>query len=250
MNKTQRLMAICSFLLVSGFSGFAQQKVDSSYFTELWNPEPRVVTPGKNISEPPSDAIVLFNGKDLSAWKGRDGGPAKWAVADGAFTVTPKTGEIATKEAFGDCQLHVEWKISPDVSGTSQQRGNSGIFLMGKYELQVLDNYAGKTYVNGQAGAIYKQSIPLVNACRPPGEWQTYDIIFTAPRFGDDGRVKSPAIITVLHNGILVQNNFHIIGGTQYIGIANYKKHGDKEPITLQDHGNPTSFRNIWIRPL
>ncbi|HVF96407.1 MAG TPA: DUF1080 domain-containing protein, partial [Flavisolibacter sp.] len=151
---------------------------------------------------------------------------------------------------FGDCQLHIEWRSPAEVKGEGQGRGNSGIFLMGRYELQVLDSYNSKTYSNGQAGSIYKQHMPLVNATRPPGEWQTYDVVFTAPRFSEDSLLKSPARITVLHNGVLVQNNTQLWGGTQYIGLASYQKHGDKEPIVLQDHGNPVSFRNIWIRPL
>ena len=160
------------------------------------------------------------------------------------------SGGIKTKRGFGDCQMHIEFRTPAEVKGDGQGRGNSGIFLMGKYELQVLDNYNNKTYVNGQAGSMYKQLPPLVNACRPPGEWQTYDIIFTAPRFYDDGRLKSQARITVIHNGVLVQNNTTIWGSTEYIGSPVYKKHSDKEPIFLQDHGNPTAFRNIWIREL
>lgn len=218
--------------------------------TELWSPEPKVVTPGKNPGDAPADAIILFNGSSASAWQHKNGDEAKWTVSDNALTVKPGTGDIQTKQKFGDCQLHIEWRISPDVKGVSQERGNSGIFLMGRYELQVLDSYAGKTYSNGQAGSIYKQSIPLVNACKPPGEWQTYDIIFTAPRFGESGRVIEPARITVMQNGVLVQNNFTIWGGTQYIGSPSYEKHDAKESLALQDHGNPTSFRNIWIRPL
>jgi hypothetical protein len=219
--------------------------------TELWKPEPPVVTPGKTNSDAPSDAVILFNGSSASAWQQkRDGTDCKWTVADNAFTVKPGTGDVQTKQKFGDCQLHIEWKISADVKGESQNRGNSGIYLMGRYEVQVLDSYAGKTYANGQAGSIYKQHIPLVNACKPPGEWQTYDIIFTAPRFSDNGRVIEPARITVIQNGVLVQNNVTLWGGTQYIGLPYYEKHNDKEPLVLQDHGNPTSFRNIWIRQL
>lgn len=218
--------------------------------TELWEPQPKVITPGKTAADAPSDAIVLFNGSNADAWQGRDGGAIKWKVEDGAMTVAAGTGEIRTKQGFGDCQLHIEWRTPAEVKGSDQGRGNSGIFLMGRYELQVLDNYNNKTYANGQAGGIYKQLPPLVNACRPPGEWQTYDVIFTAPRFYEDGSVKSQARITVIHNGVLVQNDRALWGATQYIGIASYEKHGDKEPITLQDHGNPVSFRNIWIRPL
>ncbi len=160
------------------------------------------------------------------------------------------SGGILTKRGFGDCQLHVEFRTPAVIKGEGQGRGNSGIYFMSRYELQILDNHINKTYVNGQAGSIYKQLPPLVNACRPAGEWQTYDIIFTAPRFYEDGRLKTQATITVLHNGVLVQNNKTLWGSTEYIGSPVYKKHGEKEPIFLQDHGNPTAFRNIWIREL
>ena len=218
--------------------------------SEVWEPVVPVVTPGKTSADAPADAIVLFNGKDFSAWKADRGTEVQWTIQDGAMTVKGGSGGITTKQGFGDCQLHIEWRTPAEVKGESQGRGNSGIFLMGKYELQVLDNYNNRTYSNGQAGSIYKQTPPLVNVCRPPGEWQTYDIIFIAPKFYPDGRVKSPASITVLQNGVLVQNNTTIWGGTEYRGVPEYKKHGDKEPISLQDHGNPTSFRNIWIREL
>src|SRR4030095_16240754 len=164
--------------------------------------------------------------------------------------VIKDSGNIQTKRAFGDCQLHIEWRTPDTVKGNGQGRGNSGIFLMGLYELQVLDSYKNRTYSNGQAGSIYKQQIPLVNVCRPPGEWQAYDVIFTAPRFNSDSTVKSSARITVLQNGVLVQNNVSIIGGTRYVGIASYKMHADKLPLLLQDHGNAVSYRNIWIREL
>lgn len=218
--------------------------------TEVWKPEAPVITPGKTSMDPPSDAIVLFDGKDLSKWKAKDGGEVKWTIEDGAMTVKPGTGEITTKESFGDCQLHIEWRTPSVVKGEGQGRGNSGIFLMSNYELQILDNYNNKTYSNGQAGSIYKQLIPLANVSRKPGEWQTYDVIFTAPRFSDKGLLLSAAKITVLHNGVLVQNNASIWGGTQYIGIAGYDAHADKLPIVLQDHGDLVSFRNIWIRNL
>ena len=218
--------------------------------TEIWEPVPTIVSPGKTNAEPPSDAIVLFNGKDFSNWVGRNGSQVEWTLGDGAMTVKKGAGMITTKEKFGDCQLHIEWRTPAEVKGEGQGRGNSGIFLMGKYELQVLDSYNNKTYSNGQAGSIYKQLVPLANASRGPGEWQTYDVIFTAPRFGENGRLQSEARITVIHNGILVQNNAAIWGGTGYIGIAQYKPHAAKESISLQDHGDPVSFRNIWIRPL
>ncbi|QHT71874.1 DUF1080 domain-containing protein [Rhodocytophaga rosea] len=223
--------------------------------TEFWEPQVKVVTPGAMASNqlmpPPSDAVVLFDGKDLSKWKGKDG-EAKWKVADGVFTVNKGTGDIETKETFEDYQLHIEWRIPQDIQGQSQGRGNSGIFMQGIYELQVLDNYNNRTYANGQAGSIYKQTPPLVNAMRKPGEWNVYDVIYTAPRFKEDGSLITPARITVLHNGVLVQNNFEIRGDTPYIGLPKYTKHG-KGPIKLQDHGDPSkpiSFRNIWIRNL
>lgn len=216
--------------------------------TEVWEPEPRVVTPG-NGTAPPSDALVLFDGKNTGEWTHEDGSSLKWEVADNAMTVVKGAGGIFTKKAFGDCQLHVEWRSPAEVKGEGQGRGNSGIFLEGRYEVQVLDNYNNRTYSNGQAGSIYKQSIPLVNACRPPGEWQTYDIIFTAPRFNADGIRTAPGYITVLQNGVLVQNHTEIKGTTEYIGLPKNEAHG-KGPLMLQDHGDRVSYRNIWIREL
>jgi hypothetical protein len=178
-----------------------------------------------------------------------DDSAVKWGLADNAMTVVKGTGGIKTKRTFGDCQLHVEWRTPAEVVGTGQGRGNSGIFLQSRYELQVLDNFGNETYSNGQAGSIYKQSMPLVNACRPPGEWQTYDVIYTAPRFNADGVKVASAHITVLHNGVLVQNNTEIKGTTEYIGLPKNSKHG-KAPIMIQDHSNPVSYRNIWIREL
>ncbi len=211
--------------------------------------EPLVVTPGETDSAPPSDAIVLFDGTDLSHWQGRNGKPAEWEVKDGVMTVVKKKGSIMTKEKFGDCQLHIEWRTPEKVIGSGQKRGNSGIFLQGRYEVQVLDSYNNKTYFDGQAGAIYKQYPPLVNVCRKPGEWQSYDIIYTAPRFDDDGSLASPAFITVLQNGVLIQNHVEIKGKTSG-KKQTYNKHGLHEPLMLQDHGNPVSYRNIWIRHL
>ena len=220
--------------------------------TEIWKPEPKLITPGKTNIDAPSDAVILFNGTSAAGWQHKNADDAKWTVADNALTVKPGTGDIQTKQKFGDCQLHIEWRISKDGTGDGQGRGNSGIFLMGHYEVQVLDNYnnINKTYVNGQAGSMYKQSPPLVNVCKAPGEWQTYDIIFTAPRFSDNGTVTIPAHITVIQNGVLVQNNTTIWGNTVYIGSPAYEKHDAKESLVLQDHGNTTSFRNIWIREL
>lgn len=218
--------------------------------TEVWEPIPKLVNPGKQNDQPPSDAIVLFNGKDLNEWITTKGEPAKWNVHDNSMIVKKGTGDMRTKKTFGDCQLHVEWRSPTVIESEGQGRGNSGIFLMGKYEVQVLDSYNNRTYSNGQAGSIYKQYIPLVNATKQPGEWQTYDIIFTAPRFNADGSVRSPAYVTVIHNGVLIQNHVELKGETVYIGQPSYKNHADKEPIILQDHGNPVEYRNIWVREL
>ena len=246
--QLQRSFIFCT-AIITGISLFAQKDPAT---TEIWKPEPKLVTPGKTNSDAPSDAIILFDGISGSAWQQTNGDAIKWTIADNALTVKPQTGTIVTKQKFGDCQLHIEWRIDKNVKGENQDRGNSGIFLMGRYELQVLDNYNGinKTYVNGQAGSIYKQSPPLVNVCKAPGEWQTYDIIFTAPRFSDNGSVITPAHMTVLQNGVLVQNNTTIWGNTVYIGSPTYEKHAAKESITLQDHGHLTSYRNIWVREL
>ena len=246
--QLQRFITICAAIMIQ-ISLIAQKDPAT---TEIWKPEPKVITPGKTNSDAPSDAIILFNGTSGSEWKHKNGDDAKWTVADNAFTVKPGTGDIQSKQKFGDCQLHIEWRIASNVTGDGQNRGNSGIFLMGRYEVQVLDNYnnINKTYVNGQAGSMYKQSPPLVNVCKAPGEWQTYDIIFTAPRFSEKGNVIEPARITVIQNGVLVQNNTTIWGNTVYIGSPFYEKHDAKEPISLQDHGNATSFRNIWVREL
>ncbi|HVM87106.1 MAG TPA: DUF1080 domain-containing protein [Puia sp.] len=241
-------------------SSLANAQQGDPKLTEVYSPVPPVVTPGKTNNDPPSDAIILFDGKNLDQWRSvKDTTqPAKWIVKDGIITVDKNTGNIETKQSFTDYQLHIEWRIPSNITGEGQARGNSGVFLAstgsgdGGYELQVLDNYNNSTYVNGQAASIYKQSIPLVNACRKPGEWQSYDVIWTAPRFNDDGSVKSPARVTVLHNGVLVQNNFELKGQTLYIGQPFYKKHGPS-PIKLQAHGDksePISYRNIWIRPL
>lgn len=213
--------------------------------------EPPVVSPGKTDNDPPSDAIVLFDGKDLSRWRSvRAGADAKWKVNDGYVEVAPRTGDIATKEEFGDCQLHIEWATPSEVKGESQERGNSGVFLMERYEVQVLDSYDNKTYYHGQAGAIYKQHAPLVNASRKPGEWQSYDIVFKAPKFDEQGKVIERARITVLHNGVLIQNNVEIYGNTYHDRPALYIAHASKASLKLQDHGDLVRYRNIWIRPL
>ncbi|MBS1951904.1 MAG: putative multi-domain protein [Cytophagales bacterium] len=238
--------------LFSATTCFSQPGNRSSFdpkVTEIWDLKPAKITPGKNSGDAPSDAIVLFNGKDLSKWTTPSNGEAKWEVKDGAMTVTRGTGDIKTKQTFGDIQLHIEWRSPSEIIGEGQGRGNSGIFLQERYELQVLDSYESVTYSNGQAGSIYKQSIPLVNACLKPGEWQSYDVIYTAPRFSDNGRVIVPAYVTVLQNGVLVQNHTQIQGSTEYKGLPVYQPHG-KGSIQLQDHGNPVSYRNIWVREL
>ncbi|HKX30437.1 MAG TPA: DUF1080 domain-containing protein [Blastocatellia bacterium] len=212
--------------------------------------EPKIIDPG-DASHAPSDAVVLFDGKDLSNWaSARDGNAAQWEVKDGAFVVKAGTGDIKTKREFEDFQLHIEWATPSEVKGEGQGRGNSGIFLQGRYEVQVLDSYNNKTYFYGQAGSIYKQYPPQVNACRKPGEWQTYDIIYHAPIFGESGKVKKKATVSVLHNGVLIQDHAEIYGPTTHEPVfPAYTKHG-KGPITLQDHGNPVRYRNVWIREL
>ena len=237
-----------ALLSALGAHAQAQTEIDPK-LTEVWEPVPPVVTPGRG-TEAPSDAVVLFDGKDLSQWESVKGGAAKWTVADAAFTVAKGTGDIRTKRAFGDCQLHVEWRAPAKVAGEGQERGNSGVYLQGRYEVQVLDSYNNATYSNGQAASIYKQYIPLVNASRKPGEWQTYDISFRAPRFSANGAVDKPAYVTVVHNGVLVQDHVEIKGGTVYRGPPSYAKHDAKEPLVLQDHDTPVSYRNIWIREL
>lgn len=227
--------------------------------TEIWEPVPKVVTPGATNADPPSDAIVLFDGKNLDQWVSvQDQSPAKWTVNSGVITVKKDGGNIETKRRFKNYQLHIEWKEPASITGTGQSRGNSGVFLASTgpgdagYELQVLDPYNNKTYVNGMAGSIYKQAIPLANPGRKPGEWQTYDVVWTAPAFNDDGSVKSAAYVTVLFNGVLVQNHFELKGETLYIGKPSYKKY-DSAPIKLQAHGDPSepiSYRNIWVREL
>jgi Domain of Unknown Function (DUF1080) len=212
--------------------------------------EPATASTQDSPGHPPSDAVVLFDGKDLSKWSHKDGGSAKWKVENGYFEVVPKTGYIYTREAFGDCQLHVEFSEPFPAKGEDQDRGNSGVFLQGLYETQVLDSYQSKTYADGQAGAIYGQYPPLVNASRPPGQWQTYDIVFHGPRFDKDGKLLRPARETVFHNGVLVQDNVELTGPTAHGTRPPYKPQPEKLPLALQDHNHPVRYRNIWIREL
>ncbi len=218
-------------------------------------PLPPVVQPGTTGSQErpgkaPSDAVVLFDGTGLSAWSMENGEPAKWKFLGDCFEVVEKTGTMVSKPSFGDCQLHIEWASPSTVKGSGQGRGNSGVFLMGLYEVQVLDSYDNITYADGQAASIYGQYPPLVNASLPPGQWQTYDILFHRPRFDETGGLLSPACMTILHNGILVQYNAELTGPTAYKARPPYKAHADKLPLALQDHGNPVRYRNIWVRPL
>lgn len=255
------LLLSCFVLLTSTPLALAQQPASKPKpeDTEVWKPEPKVVTPGADCSAAPSDGIVLFDGKSLDEWVNvKDQSPASWTVADGVMTVNKKSGNIETKRKFRNYQLHLEWQEPADIAGQGQARGNSGLFLASTgpgdagYELQILDSYNNQTYVNGMAGSIYKQAIPLANAMRKPGEWQVYDVIWTAPTFDADGKVTTPAYVTAFHNGVLVQNHFELKGETLYIGPPSYKPF-DGAPIKLQAHGDPSkpiSFRNIWIREL
>ena len=235
----------------------AQQQTAKPEDTEIWSPEPKIVTPGRTIGSPPSDAIVLFDGRNLDQWvSAGTAEPARWTVHNRVVTVNKKSGDIETKRSFSNYQLHLEWQVPLGITGSSQARGNSGVFLgtIGKdgYELQIMDSYQNKTYVNGQAASVYKQSPPLVNAMRKPGEWQVYDVVWTAPTFNADSTLNTPARVTAFHNGVLVQNDFALKGTTQYIGTPWYKAHGPS-PIRLQAHGDPSapiSFRNIWVREL
>ncbi len=239
-----------------GSTALAQTRPED---TEVWTPPPPLVTPAAETAGAPSDAIVLFDGKDLKQWvSAQDQTPARWTVAGGVLTVDKAQGNIETKRRFHDFQLHLEWRIPADITGKGQARGNSGVFLASTgpgdkgYELQIVDSYQNPTYVNGQAASLYKQHPPLANASRAPGQWQTYDVIWRAPVFGANGALVSPAEATVLHNGVLVQDHAVLAGETVYIGKPSYRPHGDA-PIKLQAHGDPSapiSFRNIWVRDL
>ncbi|WP_235295908.1 3-keto-disaccharide hydrolase [Portibacter marinus] len=242
-----KYLYVCIALCIATNMGFGQGKDRASLdpeVTEVWEPIPPKVNIVNGV---PSDAQVLFDGSDFSNWIGINGGDVQWDLVGDAMTVKLGTGGITTRDSFGDFQLHIEWASPEVITGEGQGRGNSGIFLQNRYEVQVLDSYESRTYSNGQASAIYKQAIPLVNACKPPGEWQTYDIIYTAPRFNDNGRKISNAKVTVLHNGVVTLNDFEIWGTTQYKGLPSNEPHGDA-PITLQDHSNLVKYRNIWIR--
>lgn len=218
-------------------------------------PFPKVIEPGTASTQDaagkaPSDAVVLFDGKDLSHWTTEKGAPATWDVRDGAIVIKAGGGSIVSKDKFGDCQVHLEFASPVPPKGRDQGRGNSGVMLFGRYEFQILDSFDNQTYADGQAGAIYGQYPPLVNASRKPGEWQTYDILFTAPRFKENGTLQSPAYATVLHNGVVVHNHTALLGPMKFRGLPQYSKHEDKGPILLQDHGNPVRFRNFWVREI
>ncbi|HEX5209426.1 MAG TPA: DUF1080 domain-containing protein [Steroidobacteraceae bacterium] len=258
---TAKAFAIASLFAASALVAAQEAATPNPKATEVWTPAPPVVTPGATMGAPPSDAIILFDGKSLSEWvSAQDHTPARWFVRDGVLVVNkaPGVGNIETRRRFRNYQLHIEWRIPADVTGSDQARGNSGVFLASTgpgdngYELQVLDSYRNRTYVNGMAGSLYKQSIPLANAARKPGQWQSYDVIWTAPRFNPDGSLRSPAYATVLWNGVVVDDHFELKGQTLYIGRPVYKAY-DEAPIKLQAHGDrsePISFRNIWVREL
>ena len=258
-KKSMRILgSILSLLILSGLTLMAIQEENPKEALGPWavhdpnRPLPPVVNPGPPLPPvpAPSDAVILFDGKDLSKWANEKGGPARWKVENGYFEVVPGTGNIQTRTGFGSCQLHIEWAAPYPPKGSGQDRGNSGVFLMGLYEVQVLDSYENKTYADGMAGAIYGQYPPLVNACRRPGEWQSYDIIFQAPKFDAAGKLLRPARMTVLHNGILTQENAELTGPTAHKARPPYKAHADKLPLMLQDHNHPVRFRNIWLREL
>lgn len=245
MNSMRFTLTALTVALPALTTGLLHNQVNAQeYLNGIEWQKPAIVTPGETNAAPPSDAIVLFGGEDASAWQNGE----NWKVENGDLIAG--RGPIQTKQEFGDCQLHIEWSAPTPPSGSGQGRGNSGVFMMGTYEIQVLDSYDNETYHDGQAGAIYKQTPPMVNATRPPGEWNTYDIFWTAPRFDEDGKLVSPAYVTVVHNGVLILNHFELLGDTPYHRPPQYNAHGPKGPISLQDHGNPVRFRNIWVREI
>lgn len=254
MKKYFALAVACGLSLLFACPAHAQG--DKQWkIHDMDRPVPPVVTPGTSSTQQaagnaPSDAVVLFDGKDLFQWLGDDNGPAKWKVQDGYFVVVPHTGYIHTKTPFGDSQLHVEFSEPTPPKGESQERGNSGVFLMGLYEIQVLDSYENRTYADGQAAAVYGQYPPQVNASRPPGQWQSYDVVFHGPRFDASGKLTRSARVTVFHNGVLVQDNVEIHGRTAIGDVPTYVPTPEKLPLALQDHGNLVRYRNIWIREL
>jgi hypothetical protein len=258
MNRKKTDKHTTSIVRASWFFGFlvgalpsanaqvTMADIEASKATEVWEPVPKKVNTPKNAA--PSDAIVLFDGNNLDAWQDHHGNSAKWQVIANTIEVVPGAGDMSTKAAFCDIQLHLEFQTADEPNKTGQGKANSGVYIQGRYEIQILDNHQNTTYVNGQVGAVYKQHIPLVNASRPAGEWQTYDIIFKAPVFEQD-KLVSPAYVSVLHNGVLIQNHVEIKGQTQWIGAPQYYPHGCA-PLRLQDHGSPNRFRNIWVREL
>ena len=250
-----RLLTLCALQMLAQCICFAQP--DPNWLDhDRDRPAPPVVVPAtpstqEQAGKPPSDAIVLFDGKDLLQWCSMDGTPTKWITGDGYMECVKGSGYVRTLQNFGDCQLHVEWATPMPGHGEGQGRGNSGVFFgLDRYEVQVLDSFEHKTYADGSAGAIYGQYPPLANVTRPPGQWQTYDIIYTAPRFAADGKLISPVRLTILHNGVLIQNNVQLAGPTGWLDRAPYHAHPEKQPLSLQDHGNPVRFRNIWVRDL
>ena len=256
MLTIQKSLSVFSMVAAVLLANLCLAQVDPRWKpNDPLRPMPPVITPGTASTQdspgrPPSDAVVLFDGKDLSSWADEKGQAAKWKVSDGYVEVVPHSGYIHTRQPFGDCQLHVEFAEPLPTVGEDQGRGNSGVFLMGLYEVQVLDSYENKTYADGQAASVYGQFPPQVNASRPPGQWQWYDIVFHGPRFDDSGKLKRPARMTVLHNGVLVQDNVELSGPTAHHDRPPYKTGPDKLPLALQDHGSPVRFRNIWIREL
>jgi hypothetical protein len=259
--KTKLGAALAAALLAAGLGAAAQDKKKPGYQDtpqipgQKWKvhdserPHPPVVTPGAAYGQAPSDAVVLFDGKDLSKWQNDKGAEPAWKLENGYMECAPKAGTIKTRDKWGDFQLHIEWATPAEVKGDSQGRGNSGVFLHGRYEVQVLDSFENPTYPDGQASALYGQWPPLVNACRKPGEWQTYDIVFIAPRF-KEGQLESPGRVTVFHNGVLTHNAKELQGPSSHRAVAKESPYDGKGGISMQDHGNPTRFRNIWIRPL